>query len=329
MAREFIDGFETGSMHLWDYASVGWQIREALNMAGGSYCAWSDDGSLAYKNLTSRTEYYGAMKFKRQWTNGTEPVLLKFANNSTILATITASLSDPGLIKIYRGDSTNLIATGSIPTPITTSFILEWNYKPATDATGKFILKINGAIDPNLNLTNIQTSNNALNINRVYIGFRNSSSWDDFVIDSSEWVGTTKIAALTPVSDGNSTQFTPSVSGSSHYSLVDEIGPSDTDYVYTNSADVIDTYAISNLPSDASIIKSVVACLRGKYDGVPTPTKIAPVFRINGTDYAGSDIPMTSVSATYYQIYSTSPATSNPFTVNEVNSLESGIKARV
>jgi hypothetical protein len=78
---------------------------------------------------------------------------------------------------------------------------------------------------------------------------------DDVIFDDSTWVGPSSIQGLVPTGAGATTQFDPSTG--SNYACVDEVPASDTDYIYTNTANDVDTYACGNLTGTINSVKAV------------------------------------------------------------------------
>jgi len=325
--REFIDGFETGNFSLWD-ARDGYNdnisIVAGFTSAGGSKALYlQSPGRYLQKYLTARDEYYVAFLYKFNVLD-TAGNFFNFMNGSTILGSLYHGYNAT-VLTATKGPSFTSLGVGTKQFTSGQELLIEINYKPATDATGKFIVKINGIID--LNLTNIISASNALQIDRIQIGGNvHNTACDNIIVDSSEWIGNTKITGVTPSASGNYTQWTPSAGD--NYDCVNEIPASDTDYVSTNTIDMIDTYAMGNMPSEAVSIKCVSSHFRAKTEGAPTPTKIAPVFRIGGTDYIGTENIISTSFLSYSQVWENNPATSSSWAVNEVNSLEGGVKSR-
>lgn len=131
----------------------------------------------------------------------------------------------------------------------------------------------------------------------------NYSYYDDIFVDDTTGESTTAVVPIkifryiTPVtgsptyaqwdgSDGNSTD---------NYALVDEVPPSETDYVCTNVVNELDSYQMSTFTLDTSeTIKSVIPLAYVKRYG--TTEQIALGTRYSSTDVIGSD---QSPSSTY------------------------------
>jgi hypothetical protein len=324
MAREFIDGFEGGDTSLWTVIGANVTADNTSAMTG-VYCAkLNSDGAVGgslVRTVTGRAEYYGAFKFKTT-TGGSHA--FRFRNGSTVLGVIKMTIGVG--IKAYNGNEASLLGTGSTSFVTNVVYRVQFYYKPDTTGAGRFVIKINevaeidytGASSPAT--SNIDTVEVRGDYTYTYGYF------DDIVLDSSEYPGLTYVQAIVPTGVGFTTNFTPSAG--SNYACVDEIPPSDTDYVSTNTADNIDTYATGNMTGSVGEIKCVQVQIRAKTEGSPTPTKLALMVRSSSTDYAGTDQAITSAYLDYRQLWAVDPATSSAWTESGVNAVEIGIKAR-
>lgn len=225
--------------------------------------------------------------------------------------------------KAYRGNSSTLLAQGTFDFGVGDSALIEVRYKPATDATGYFVVKVNGSTDINVALA--QTANNALQIDTIRIGDHRHVTYDDFVVESADWIGDTRILGIVPSGAGTTTQWTPSTG--SNYACVDETPVSDTDYNYTNTNDNIDLYAMGDTGLSGKTIKAVAFDVRLSYEGTPTPTGVKPVVRHSSTNYAGDTITTTTAYKTYQKIYETNPGTSSAWSISDIDAVELGVKA--
>jgi hypothetical protein len=145
------------------------------------------------------------------------------------------------------------------------------------------------------------------------------------VFDNASWIGDTVVLGLSPSGAGNAAQWDPSAG--SNYACVDEVPPSDTDYVSTNINDEIDTYAISDLPSVVSV-KAVQVLARARKEGVSTPQNIALVLRTGSTDYPSEDQALNTTFMGHIKLWEQNPNTAAAWTESGVNGIEAGVKAR-
>lgn len=168
------------------------------------------------------------------------------------------------------------------------------------------------------------------NIHQVIIGngcVNNSAYYyavDDIVLcDTSgsymnTWPGGLRITRLAPTGAGNYAQWTPSAGN--NWDCVDEIPPSDTDYVSSSTAGQKDSYVMADCAANVYDIKALVSRFYGSGEGT-----IKSLLRIGGADYLGSTINLPSTGKVD-DIRYINPATSQPFTAAVVNGLESGME---
>lgn len=150
---------------------------------------------------------------------------------------------------------------------------------------------------------------------------------DNIILDDANWIGDTKIQAIHPTGAGTTTQWTPSAGA--NYTCVDEIPAVDTDWVETNTINLTDTYASSNLTGVIDNIKCVQVQARSMKEGAPTPLNIDLVVNSAGTDYLSTDKAVQSVTyKPIYFIWETDPATATPWLEATVNAAEIGIKSK-
>lgn len=324
MAREFIDGFESGSTDLWK--SIGATIPGAADaatygfIAGGTYCAdCASTSKILMKALTPRDEYYFAFKVRL----AAAPALT-FSGGATSLGMV---IIRPGqAVAAYRGGGryydnafTSLVATGTSAQPSSGNILVEVWYKPHTD-TGRFVVKVNGVTD--IDFTG-RTADSVVQVSGLVLSY---GYFDDVVVDSAGWVGNTSVQAVTITGAGSTTQFT--ASAGANYTCVDEIPYADTDYVYTNTAGNADTYTVSDISAGTSSVKCVQVQARADYTGAATPVHLNLVVRSGGTDYPSADVAVTTAATSLCAVWVTDPATSSAWTATGVNSAEIGVKAK-
>lgn len=327
MARIFIDGFESGQNDLWIPAGSLARVTASSYGLTGAY-AWShNSGGSQTKTLSSTPlgALYGAFRCNLYATGNIS--FFKLYLGTTVLATIyyDATLDS---IRIYRGDTATLLASGSDnAVPYQTPNLIEYKYVPDS-SSGIFQVKVNGILDIDYSGNTVPGSETTLDkvstVGAYYGG--QYHVFDDLIFDDANWVGDTRIYGLSPDGAGATTQWT--ASAGSNYQCVDEVPASDGDYVSVNSNDQIDTYSLANLGVSPYSIKSVQATARAQKEGASTPQNIALVLRQGGTDYPGSDQALLTSFRMFAELWENDPNTSSPWTESGVNSLEAGVKSR-
>lgn len=162
------------------------------------------------------------------------------------------------------------------------------------------------------------TTNNQGNddLDDIYILDGTGGAMDDFLGDA-------KVVTLYPSGAGNSTQFTPSAG--SNYQCVDEATPNeDTDYVSSATPTQKDTYVFGDIAA-AGTPFGVQVGIRTRKDDAGSRS-IAPVVRHGGSDYDGTTVSALDAHKYTFQIYEDNPGTGIPWTRDDVNNAEFGVK---
>jgi hypothetical protein len=338
MARIFIDGFEHGDVNLWG-ANTGCTLVTASTYGmDGNYCleCTGASDSLVSSVLSAFSEIYVA--FLVRLTALSTAISL---GNS--LFTFWDSASDIGGLFCYNGSfifaldvytgTRYWIALSPTVISINTTYKIELYYKMA-DSGGRAVLKVDGITK--FDFTGDTKPYASTTLNGVRLGSVPTASgnlmayayFDNIVLDTSSYPGETTIQVIKPDGAGNSAQWTTSVS-TPNWQCVDEVPPSDTDYVYTNAVDQVDTYALGSLVGSISSIKCVQAQTRIIKEGSATPQNINLVLRTNSTNYASSDIAVPTAIAQLCNLWETNPSSTGvPWDVTAVNALEAGIKSK-
>ena len=325
MARVFIDGFEAGDLKLWNLV-VGAYLSSGVAGMDGTYCLNCDafGDYYAHKYLAAAPEYYLAFRYRGSSAQYASSMCY-FFNGTTQLARLRRNPSS-GLLEIRRGTgSGTLLATGTIAVNVGTPILIEVHYKPH-NTEGVFQVKVGGILD--IDFTG-DTTDSATAIDGIRVGGDStyySSCWlDNVVIDNAAWPGNTKIQAIKPTGAGNSTQWTPSAGG--NYQCVDEVPPSESDFVSTNTIGHLDLYAAGDLVGTIGSVKCVQLQALAKAEGSPSPHNLQLAVRTNGADYFSGDKAVPSSSTQLSSLWEANPATAAPWQEAEVNAMEIGVKA--
>jgi len=315
-----------------DYATSGdysLRIRTDSSYSRISFLLLDLDSAVA--------EHYGRLEVTVTAMNpATTRELVFFRDGSdNIIASIRFN-SDRELL-LYVGETEVGKTTFALALQI--AYRIEWRLL-IDDTGGQFELKINGN---SLVSWSGDTKGSNGDMEIFGVGTRSGDgSYDIYVDDlalndtsgtvNNSWCGKGSILLLKPKGVGNYSQFTPSNNTYDNWELVDEV-PHDSDgtYVYSETADHIDTYEMEELVADKGIdptelvVKAVQVCLTGRYEGVDA--HLAPMLRSGTTDHEGAQMTMAS---SYYRLFaemfSINPFTSAAWAYAEVDGLEAGIK---
>jgi len=323
MARVFIDGFESQKWlasqgGLWDVASgAGLSVQTGYE-TGYAFGTPANSSNLD-KYLPSAASYFIGFHFKGYFYSK----VFRFMNGTTVLGLLYYNAAT-GHFYAYKGDQATLLQEGTIVVNANDWCHIQMYYLPHATA-GTFTVKVNGVQDFSFSGS---TSPSTLNIDRIGLLCNGGSSgtyFDNVVVDDSAWPGVSRIALLTPSGAGNSTQWDPSTGA--NYACVDEVPYSDTDFISTNVVDEVDTYAMSDLPGTAAVVKCVQVSARARKEG-SGPPNIAIACRTTGGDYYSADQSLQSSFASQSKLWETNPGTAAAWTTSEVNAMEIGIKSR-
>jgi hypothetical protein len=321
MARIFIDGFEHGDLSLWDIVYSA--TINSSSLITGTYAANLANGTYyLQKFLPAAAAYYVAFKIRPQANATADGTILKFYNGATVLGSLVRKQTT-NYLAAYKGDASSVLATGSTAVNSGTTYTIEVYYLP-NSSSGVFTVKINGV----QTLTFSGNSGTTANIDSILFtptGASHIYYLDDVVVDDAEWPGTTYIQKIVPTGAGTTTAWTPSTGN--NWAAVDEVVAVDTDYVSTNVADNVDTYAAGDLTGTIGTVKCVQLQARARAEGVPTPTTLQLVLRSGGADRVSSSKAVQTAFAPVTNLWQTDPADSAAWTDTKVNALEIGIKA--
>lgn len=147
-----------------------------------------------------------------------------------------------------------------------------------------------------------------------------NSIWSQIIIADEITVGW-KLATLVIESAGSSTQFLGTVSD------INEIVLDDNTFISANSADLINTWNVSDLDPIYTNIKAVVIAALSKYTGTG-PKNMDAVVRINTVNYYTPFPALTVGYAPGSVILPIDPSTGSSWTRAKVNTIEYGLKSK-
>jgi hypothetical protein len=229
----------------------------------------------------------------------------------------------------YRGTTQITSSAGGVLSP-NTVYLIEVYFKLG-DTDGRWVVKADGVTI--LDFTGDTNPGLDADFDTIYFGGKTISTFyygyiDDVRIDNANWIGDTVVLGIAPTGAGATTQWDPSAGA--NFACVDEVPPSDADYVSTNVNDEIDTYALGDLPVSPPIqsVKCVQVNARARKEGASTPQKIALVVRAGGTDYPSGDKVLTTSFKGHANLWEQNPNTAAAWTESGVNGIEAGVKAR-
>jgi hypothetical protein len=139
------------------------------------------------------------------------------------------------------------------------------------------------------------------------------------IIIADNWVGLGTVYSLVPTGNGAATAWV------GDYTAVDEIPPSDADYISTDAltADTRESFTFDDLPANIDTINGVVIIGKSKSTAAGG-AEMKSYLRVNTTNY-DSSINYLDVNYIWHQnIWVIDPSDSNAWTRAKVNALEIG-----
>lgn len=250
---------------------------------------------------------------------GDTKTILKLIDGSTNQVYLATNSSNQ--IEVRQGNDT-LLGTST-----STISDTNWTYielKVVINNSGSFDLRINGYSESSGSTDTQNTANSYAN--KVALG--NDSSFndlfDDYYIDSTEFLGTVKIYTINPSAD-SSVAWTPNT-GSNYQCVSDSpYQDGDTTYVSATNINIKDLYDLENLNLSSGVIKGIVHNFTGKKTDL-NPTNIQPIIKTNGSEYTATSQSMTTSYLNYQAVWETNPNTGLSWTYNEIDSLIAGMQ---
>lgn len=131
-----------------------------------------------------------------------------------------------------------------------------------------------------------------------------------------------KIATLGVTAQGTETDWTGDNTN------VDEITLDVNDFISSDTAGQIETFAIADLPTAASslIVKEVGVLVSALRDSTG-PSQLELVARTNSTNYFSSTLALSTSFESYFHGWTTNPNTGVEWTQTEVDALELGVRS--
>jgi hypothetical protein len=315
-------GWDTsGSFYIPTISAVGRFAGGATLLTSGS--GWESRPSLLRQYLSIGST--GCIGFAFKYDNGATQstwggVLVLWDG---VIAQLYLNWSAPGFLSVYRGNGT-LLGTGTISLIPGYWYYIEFSFSIA-DSGGSFELRVNG--NTSISGSGLDTRNAGTGIADSF-QFRNNAAqmyFDDVYAKSDgTFLGDCRVECLYPSGAGAETQWTP-VSGANYQNVDETPANGDTDYNKSNTVGQVDTYAMADLVAATGLIYGVQYLGYARKDNAGT-RKTAPVARIGGADYVGSD---TSLGTSYVftrEVKELSPATAAAWTISEINAMEYGVK---
>lgn len=222
-----------------------------------------------------------------------------------------------------------VLATGSTVLSAGAWYYFELKFT-INNTTGVVELKLNGAseIASTGSLNTRNTANTQWNGVGCYVSGSGNSYFDDLYVlntatgTNTDFLGPIQVVARYPSANGNYAQWTPN-GGTNMGSVSEPYQDGNTSFNQSSTANQIDTFEMQNLPAAAGSVYALAHHLVAAQDGGAART-IRPKYRISSTDYSGASVNTGASYQMHTEYKDASPATSSPWTVSEVNGMETG-----
>lgn len=334
MALRFIDGcshYTIPDQILLKYTSYyDVQIASGTGRREGSKAIQLYNSS-DYVSLTldDQNTWIVGFAFKMDKLSSSGSKTLQFFDaNSAVQLTLNIVSS---VIKLYRGDSSVLLATSENTLGSDVWYYME--VKAVIDNTnGLFEVRIN----ENVWVTysgDTQYSSTLSTARRMSFhtaSFVAALFHDIYVCDgtgttNNNYLGDVRVDTLAPSGAGATTDFTPTGSAINYENVDETSAVSTTNYNSSDMVGAIDSFVFGDLAAMGSDIKGMQINLAAKKDDSGTRTMKA-IARLSNTNYEGDEITMTDSYFIHRQIWEQNPATSEDWDEAAINGAEFGYK---
>jgi hypothetical protein len=322
-------GFEDGTWQPFGTAAASTGADSGGNgPKTGAYHIYAYDmRAISYIFPTPKTQAYMSLFFSTgNWFafNSTMWYMGLFSGGSTV-AYIT--MNGDGKVLLYHGNN---------PTPIGPSVFVMNQYTyyhieigAVVGVSGSAEVRFGGTPVLTLASGDTRPGGGAGLIDRIIIHSGNGlfSCVDDVVVDDAAFPGEVRVIALNPNGAGNAQQFTPST-GTDHAALVDERPPTTTDYVYSTTPGHREQFALSDHGLSGGIIVEGVQVAMYANESESAGMTLDTGLRVNGTDYDDGKTHALQPAVARFagKIWETNPDTGAPWTLEEINALQAGVK---
>jgi len=326
VTRLFHTGFETGHLGVFSSTVGAWDANFAITTAQkrtGNYSLYIGTGGKRAVIAVpgNPTSLYVRLGFRYVSGNA---IILYFLDSS---GTRQVGLHIDGGSGVLQAKAVNtMLASGSAVPP--NEWICYEIYVLIDNTNGRFVVKRNGSTD--IDFTG-DTRQGLADIGSVTLGYDSSFAgyYDDIAINdtngaaNNSWIGQGGVIGLKPSGAGTYSEWTPSAGD--NYAAVDEIPPSEADYVQASVADKRDLYAMENMPAGTWRVDAVTWWARGVLDAAGD-SYIARLMRQDGVDFVGADQGL-DVTYKYVREVMANAPDGTAWTAAKVNAIEAGVKA--
>lgn len=262
------------------------------------------------------------------WASWQAP-LIGFRNISNGSIAYLTVLSNGAMAVATTRDGTTLLGQTSGPV-VTANAYNHIEIKCVRDAAaGEVEVRVNGVTKLELDTLALGANNIASlfigvnywasgNINKGLTYYKDVVFWDDAGAEGNDFQGSVAVHDLVP--DGDIALNWATSTGTTGWDLIDKSPPVDTDYIQAGDPPPDPAkFSLTDLPDDVTSVRALLPIVRAvKTDGGDCNIQVG--LTPNDTNWDdGADRPITTAQSYYWDVSHLSPATSAPWTPNEVN----------
>lgn len=333
MSLLFVDGFDLGDFAIKGYAVSGMVSSTTTPYGIGSSLQAGTGAAYLTRHITpSATVYVGFQYYPtNNMQKGQILVILTDSGSSTQLSLwYTPSTAT---ITLYLGPESTVLATAAA------AMNQIWNYIEMSavidPSAGSAKVRINGVtvITFSGNTKYTGTTNNNIDtiglgaVSQYYCYF--TQTFDDLYVCNglgtvnNTFLGPARVQFLVPDAAGTDTNLTPNPVRTNYLNVAD-VPYLATDYNYSATTGTRDTYLLSHLAAATSTVYGIQTNLIAQASDSGA-INFKPALYSGGTLYYDPTVALSaSVQVVSSVVRETDPATSAPWTVTGVNSLQAG-----
>ncbi len=342
MARLWTYGFEAGVLTSAAYNNTNATIGTTQCRTGAYGIRITHTGGYLRNTLGADiTELYARTGFYVPSGTGTVEIMHFLNSENENMLKLLVDRDAGYILSAQRSDGASWteLAHSSKQLLPATWYCVEFHVK-LHDSEGVAQVKVNGSSSLWINYSgdtlgsNTPASIRVFGIGYCVSGSGGADSWyDDLAINdtagdrNNSWCGVGGVYPIRPTGAGDHTGQTPSTGN--NWACVDEVPPSDTDYVYTDTVGVYDLYACSDPSPDPGTADVVTLSVfaRAKLAAAGA-NDLATIIKTNDTEVQGSAVTLSTTAAYIATTYDLNPVTEEAWTLDEVKALQIGTIAK-
>lgn len=325
-----MDGFDVADTSV-KWVSSGTVPSSTATRYGRGRAASLNGSSFIKKLVTPSSKII--VGFAYCYTDPSARSLVSFHADAGATTHVNVRINATGAVEIYRG-AVLLAATASgIISTLDNWYYIEVS-ATLSDTVGNVVVRVDGAVV--LTFTgDTKNAGTSTLIDAVGVGYWTSGvqyfaygRFDDLYVLNDQgatlnaFLGETSIYTLLPDGAGSLTEQTP-VGDPANWKNVNKVPYSATTYNSATVANKRDLYTLGDIAETTAVIHAAVTTVIAKRVDTGTAA-VRTLLRSGGTTYQGPDTPLTPNLALIQQQRLTNPATGNPWTTAELNTIELG-----